>query len=109
MRVLESKFAQDAGTAPRAGSRAGPGCGECGAENWPAAAVVGRALSVPNSQPMRLYAGLTHLDWCRYLSLHPELEEVNFWQSKSQFRALEGGEPFLFKRHHPERAICGLG
>ena len=60
---------------------------------------------------MRLYVGLTHRDWYRFLARHPELEEVNFWRprSKDEFRALQPGDPFLFKLHYPERAICGMG
>ena len=60
---------------------------------------------------MRLFVGLTHRDWYRHLASHPELEEVNFWrpQAKSEFRALSEGDPFLFKLHYPERAICGVG
>ena len=60
---------------------------------------------------MRLYVGLTHRDWYRFLAQHPELEEVNFWRprSKDEFRALQPGDPFLFKLHYPERAICGMG
>ena len=60
---------------------------------------------------MRLYVGLTHRDWYRFLAQHQELDEVNFWrpQSKVEFRVLKPGDPFLFKLHYPERAICGMG
>lgn len=60
---------------------------------------------------MRLYVGLTDRDWYRYLLQHQELEEVNFWRprSQSEFHALSEGDPFLFKLHYPERAICGVG
>ena len=60
---------------------------------------------------MRLYVGLTHRDWYRYLAQHQELEEVNFWRprSQSEFHALSEGDPFLFELHYPERAICGMG
>ncbi|MHB1855201.1 MAG: HNH endonuclease, partial [Acidimicrobiales bacterium] len=60
---------------------------------------------------MRLYVGLTHRDWYRFLAQHEELEEVNFWRprSKDELRILKPGDPFLFKLHYPKRAICGMG
>jgi len=60
---------------------------------------------------MRMLVALTDREWARHLRQHQELEEVNFWrpQSKDEFRALEPGEPLLFKLHAPERAICGVG
>jgi putative restriction endonuclease len=41
----------------------------------------------------------------------PDIDEVNFWQpsGKSQFRALNPGEPFLFKLHSPHDFIAGGG
>jgi putative restriction endonuclease len=60
---------------------------------------------------MRMLVALTDREWARHLSLHRELEEVNFWRprSKDEFHALQPGEPLLFKLHAPERAICGVG
>jgi len=39
------------------------------------------------------------------------VDEVNFWQpsGNQQFRALQVGEPFLFKLHSPEDYIVGGG
>src|ERR1700741_1616226 len=39
------------------------------------------------------------------------LDEVNFWQpsGQQQFRALQIGEPFLFKLHSPDDCIVGGG
>jgi putative restriction endonuclease len=57
---------------------------------------------------VRAWAGLTHFDWFRFLAAEPGLVEVNFWQpGGQQFRALQKGEPFLFKLHAPRRAIVG--
>jgi putative restriction endonuclease len=41
----------------------------------------------------------------------PNLDEVNFWQpsGRHQFRALEPGQPFLFKLHSPDDYIVGGG
>jgi putative restriction endonuclease len=41
----------------------------------------------------------------------PHLDEVNFWlpSAKTRFAALDQGEPFLFKTHHPENALVGGG
>lgn len=60
---------------------------------------------------MKLYIGITDRDWYRQLSARPDLEEVNFWQpsGKRNFRALDPGDPFLFKLHHPDNFIVGVG
>ncbi|MFQ5792195.1 MAG: HNH endonuclease [Acidobacteriota bacterium] len=60
---------------------------------------------------MRAFVGVTDNDWYRFLRSRPELDEVNFWQpsGRRQFRSLQPGEPFLFKLHHPENFIVGLG
>jgi putative restriction endonuclease len=41
----------------------------------------------------------------------PDIDEVNFWQPSggSAFRALQPGEPFLFKLRYPEPFIVGGG
>ena len=59
---------------------------------------------------MRLFVAITDADWYRHLSsIKPD--EVNFWQpsARSQFRALELGEPLLFKLHSPDDYIVGGG
>jgi putative restriction endonuclease len=59
---------------------------------------------------MKLWVGVTDKDWLRYLSrINPD--EVNFWQPSGSrtFRALEPGEPFLFKLHSPDNFIVGGG
>jgi putative restriction endonuclease len=45
------------------------------------------------------------------LSGLPGIDEVNFWQpgGGTPFRALESGEPFLFKLHSPHDYIVGGG
>jgi putative restriction endonuclease len=60
---------------------------------------------------MRAYVAVTDGDWYRFLRGRPDLDEVNFWRPGGQanFRALEPGEPFLFKLHYPEHAIVGGG
>lgn len=59
---------------------------------------------------MRLYVGLTDYNWYEHLrALVPD--EVNFWLpgARAGFRALEPGEPFLFKAKAPYHAIIGGG
>jgi putative restriction endonuclease len=60
---------------------------------------------------MKTYVAVTDNDWYRALRSRPDLEEVNFWQPSSgrHFRALQPGEPFLFKLHSPENFIVGGG
>lgn len=60
---------------------------------------------------MKLYVGVTDDDWFRFLSARPALDEVNFWQPSGsrRFRALNLGEPFLFKLHAPHHFIVGGG
>jgi putative restriction endonuclease len=57
------------------------------------------------------YVAVTDREWYRFLAGRPELDEVNFWQPGGSrlFRALEPGEPFLFKLHHPDHFIVGGG
>jgi len=54
--------------------------------------------------------GVTDLDWFEFRSAR-DAEEVNFWQpgGRSQFRALQPGELFLFKLHSPNNFIVGGG
>jgi len=59
---------------------------------------------------MRLFVAITDSDWFSYLSsLSPD--EANFWQPSGNvsFKALQIGEPFLFKLHSPDDYIVGGG
>jgi putative restriction endonuclease len=59
---------------------------------------------------MKIWVGVTDEDWFTRLSrLKPD--EVNFWQPSGSrvFRALQPGEPFLFKLHSPRNFIVGGG
>lgn len=60
---------------------------------------------------MRFYVAITDDDWFDYLSTGGPIDEVNFWQPSGgrQFRALQPGEPFLFKLHSPKNYIVGGG
>lgn len=59
---------------------------------------------------MKLFVAVTDNEWYRFLA-RSQLDEVNFWQPGGGrvFRALDVGEPFLFKLHAPEDAIAGGG
>ena len=59
---------------------------------------------------MQIYVAIADSDWYEYLAgLQPD--EANFWQpsARTQFRALEPGEPLLFKLHSPNDFIVGGG
>jgi putative restriction endonuclease len=59
---------------------------------------------------MKIWVGVTDKDWFEFLSsLNPD--EVNFWQPSGSrmFRALQPGEPFLFKLHSPNNFVVGGG
>ncbi len=60
---------------------------------------------------MRAYVAVTDNEWFRFLAALPEVDEVNFWQPGGGrgFRALQPGEPLLFKLHAPENFIVGGG
>ncbi len=60
---------------------------------------------------LRLFVAITDTDWFEYLSQAINLDEVNFWQPSGnvRFRALQPGEPFLFKLHSPQDFIVGGG
>lgn len=60
---------------------------------------------------MKIFVGVTDGEWFRLLRSLPELDEVNFWQpsGSNRFRALDPGEPFLFKLHSPQNYIVGGG
>jgi putative restriction endonuclease len=59
---------------------------------------------------VKLWIGVTDGDWFRHLE-RLEPDEVNFWQPGGgrTFRALQPGEPFLFKLHSPDNFIVGGG
>ncbi|MFB3909353.1 MAG: HNH endonuclease [Candidatus Eisenbacteria bacterium] len=60
---------------------------------------------------MRAFLAVTDNDWFRFLRAQPGIDEVNFWQPSggTAFRALQTGQPFLFKLHHPENFVVGGG
>jgi putative restriction endonuclease len=59
---------------------------------------------------MKIWVGVTDRDWFQFLS-RIDADEVNFWQPSGTrtFRALQPGEPFLFKLHSPDNFIVGGG
>ncbi len=57
-----------------------------------------------------MYIGITDYEW--YMTLkQAQCEEVNFWKpgGKTNFKALEVGDLFLFKLHRPQDYIVGGG
>ena len=60
--------------------------------------------------PMRMYAGITDFDWFKTLK-KANCDEVNFWKpgGRTNFKALEEGDLFLFKLHSPQDFIVGGG
>ncbi|WP_188190823.1 HNH endonuclease [Nonomuraea sp. SYSU D8015] len=60
---------------------------------------------------MKAYVGITDASWYRFLFARPTITEVNFWRPSSgrEFRALDHGEPFFFKTHHPHNRVVGGG
>jgi putative restriction endonuclease len=59
---------------------------------------------------MKIWVGVTDEDWFTRLGLLKP-DEVNFWQPSGSrtFRAIQSGEPFLFKLHSPKNFIVGGG
>src|SRR5690349_23808520 len=59
---------------------------------------------------MRFWVGVTDPNWYSFLSQRNR-EDVNFWQpgGNSSFKALQPGDPFLFKLKGPQNAIAGIG
>jgi hypothetical protein len=55
----------------------------------------------------RLFVGITDYDWSRLHASKSFVEEVNFWRPspEASFKALQPGEPFLFKLHAPRNFI----
>jgi len=68
-------------------------------------------FDLPSREYVRFFVGITDRDWFDFLSHLDGLDEVNFWQpsGQQQFRALQIGEPFLFKLHSPDDYIVGGG
>lgn len=64
-----------------------------------------------NVPGVEAFVGVTDQEWFALLAAQPGLEEVNFWQPSGSrgFRALQPGEPFLFKLHAPNNFIVGGG
>ena len=59
---------------------------------------------------VRGYLATTDLDWFTFLRARQPLDEVNFWQPSGRvFKAIEPGEPLLFKLKAPHNAIGGFG
>ncbi len=60
---------------------------------------------------LKAYVGVTDRSWFEFLRSRNAVDEVNFWQpsGRTQFRALQVGEPFLFKLHSPDNFIVGGG
>ena len=59
---------------------------------------------------VRGYLSTTDLDWFTFLRARQPLDEVNFWQPSGRvFKAIEPGEPLLFKLKAPHNAIGGFG
>jgi hypothetical protein len=73
----------------------------------PALLVAGAASY--NAHSMRFFVGVTDYDWFLLHASRSSAEEVNFWKPSSgvPFKALQTGEPFLFKLHAPRNFIAG--
>lgn len=59
---------------------------------------------------MKMYVGITDYDWFKTLK-RANCEEVNFWKpgGRTNFKALNEGDLFLFKLHSPQDYIVGGG
>ena len=61
---------------------------------------------------MRGFVANTDYDWFTFLrAIEPPIDEVNFWQPKSQRPPVRllSGNPFLFRLKKPRYAIAGFG
>ena len=61
---------------------------------------------------MKMFVAITDGDWYQYLrARRSQLDEANFWQPSGgrRFRAIDFGEPVLFKLHSPRNYIVGGG
>jgi len=59
---------------------------------------------------LKMYVGITDYDWFKTLK-QANCDEVNFWKpgGKTNFKALDEGDLFLFKLHSPQDYIVGGG
>ncbi|KUO73233.1 MAG: restriction endonuclease [Clostridia bacterium BRH_c25] len=59
---------------------------------------------------MKIYVGITDFDWFKNLKIS-NCDEVNFWKpgGRTNFKALDEGDIFLFKLHSPKDYIVGGG
>lgn len=59
---------------------------------------------------MKFFIGVTDDNWFRFLAARRP-NEINFWRpsSRTTFRAIPPGSPFLFKLHSPNNFIVGGG
>jgi len=59
---------------------------------------------------LKMYVGITDYDWFKTLK-KADCDEVNFWKpgGKTNFKALDEGDLFLFKLHSPQDYIVGGG
>ena len=59
---------------------------------------------------MKMYVGITDFDWFNTLK-QANCDEVNFWKpgGRTNFKALNEGDLFLFKLHSPQDYIVGGG
>lgn len=60
---------------------------------------------------MKAYVAVTDGDWFESVRYSPEVDELNAWKPTGtrSFRALDPGEPYLFKLHSPHHYIVGGG
>lgn len=61
---------------------------------------------------MKTYVAVTDQRWYEFLAARPQLREANFWMpggGPKAFGAVQPGEAFLFKTHHPHNRIVGGG
>jgi putative restriction endonuclease len=60
---------------------------------------------------MKLFVAVTDYQWYSLHASKPQIEEVNFWKPSTggTFKALQVGEPVLFKLHAPRNYIAGGG
>jgi putative restriction endonuclease len=60
---------------------------------------------------LKAFVGVTDNDWFNFLAGLQGIDEVNFWQPSGGrlFKALNPGDPFLFKLHGRDSPIAGGG
>lgn len=59
---------------------------------------------------MKMYVGITDFEWFKTL-MQANCDEINFWKpgGRTNFKALNEGDMFLFKLHSPQDYIVGGG